>query len=75
MNVKLIATAVLFSCAIVACTKHDERTTATTRKEDKAEAPKDCKTIKDEDKRSKCAADKLFKFIPDDVKSTPAKEY
>jgi hypothetical protein len=76
MNVKLIATAVLFSCTIVACSKQDEKPTTKTKNEVQAKAPKDCKTIKDEDARSKCVADQLFKFTPDHKTiSTPAKEY
>ena len=73
MNLKTIAATVLFSCALVACSKQDNTTAQTKQAQTK---PKDCKLIKDGEKRSKCVADELFQFTADKpVISRPATSY
>ena len=74
MNLKTIAATVLFSCALVACSKQDNKTTVQTKQAQTK--PKDCKQIKDDDERSKCVADELFQFTTDKpVISRPATSY
>ena len=63
MNWKIIATTILFSCAIVACSKQDDKAAAPTKQ---AQAkPESCEQIKDREKRHKCVSDKLFYFTTD----------
>ena len=73
MNLKTIAATVLFSCALVACSKQDNKGTAQTKQTETK--PKDCKLIKDKEERRKCVHDKLFQFDDTPAVSRPATSY
>ena len=73
MNLKTIAATVLFSCALVACSKQDNKTTAQTKQAQTK--PKDCKLIKDKEERRKCVHDKYFAVSTSPTISRPATSY